>query len=433
MVTRILRRVLSALLLLTWSGAVAAAERPAPLLAPGNPARSIRGSRPAESIGPPAVGVLLPLSGRYQSFGESCLRGIRVSLGAVEDRTPVVRTVILDTHGEPMEAASAYQKLAADPGIVAVLGPMLSPELDAVRSYALGFDLATVHFSQRPLPVGGPLFRFSMTKEDQAKVLARYAVGELGLRRWAIFHPDDAYGREISSDFRLAAESLGARVVADVDYPPEKTDLQAEAKRLQAKVGASESEPPAIDGVFLPETAERLGMVTSYLAFVDIRGVQLLGASGWDRPQELLAAMPSVNRGIFVDGFFLYSFRPEVRAFVDAYRDGYHDDPGTLEAYGYDAASLVRDLIAAGNVTRGALLGALRRPFSRRGATGETIVAPGGRIEKGLFLLRIEDGTIREIETSANSATLDAAAPGERGAFFRPPSDSLSMDRGQRW
>jgi ABC-type branched-subunit amino acid transport system substrate-binding protein len=433
MVTRILRRVLSALLLLTWSGTVAGAERPAPLLAPANPARGIRGSRPAETIGPPGVGVLLPLSGRYQRFGESCLRGIRVSLGALEDRTPVVRTVIIDTHGEPLEAASAYQKLAADPGIVAVLGPMLSPELDAVRRYALGFDLATVHFSQRPLPVGGPLFRFSMTKEDQAQVLARYAVGELGLRRWAIFHPDDAYGRQISSDFRLAVEGLGARVVADVDYPPEKADLQAEAKRLQAKVGASENEPPAIDGVFLPETAERLGMVTSYLAFVDIRGVQLLGASGWDRPQELLAAMPNVNRGIFVDGFFLYSFRPEVRAFVNAYRDAYHDDPGTLEAYGYDAASLVRDLIAAGSVTRGALLGALRRPFSLRGATGETIVAPGGRIEKGLFLLRIEDGTIREIETPTKTATLDAAAPRERGALSRPSSGSPSMDGGRRW
>jgi branched-chain amino acid transport system substrate-binding protein len=201
-------------------------------------------------------------------------------------------------------------------------------------------------------------------------------------------------------------------VVADVGYPPEKTDLQTEAKRLQAKVGVAENQPAAVDGIFLPDTAERLGMLTSYLAFVDIRNVQLVWASGWDRPQELLAAMPGVNRGIFVDGFFLYSFRPEVRAFVDAYRDAYHDDPGTLEAYGYDAASLVRDLIAAGNATRKALLAALRRPFSTRGATGETVVAPGGWIEKGLFLLRVEDGTIREIETSAETAPVDVGSPG---------------------
>jgi ABC-type branched-subunit amino acid transport system substrate-binding protein len=413
MLRRIRNRLVTALLLLAWGTVGAGAERPALILAPATLARDVRGSPAGAAIAPPAVGVLLPLSGRYQSFGESCLRGMRVALGEVEGRTPVLRTVILDTRGEPAETASVYQRLAADPGVVAVLGPMLSQELDAVRSYALGFELVTVNFSQRPVPVGGSLFRFSMTKEDQARVLARYAVGELGLRRWAAFHPDDAYGRAISSDFRVAVEGLGGRASVDVGYPPEKTDLQAEAKRLQAKVGAIEDQPPQVDGIFLPDTAERLAMVTSYLAFVGIRGVQLLGTSGWNRPQALLAAMPSVNQGIFVDGFFLYSFRPEVRAFVDAYRDTFHEDPGTLEAYGYDATNLIRDLIAAGNITRPALLGALRRPFSRRGATGETVVAPGGRIEKGLFLLKIEDGTIREIEASAETQAVGAPVPGD--------------------
>ncbi len=129
---------------------------------------------------------------------------------------------------------------------------------------------------------------------------------------------------------------------------------------------------PPFDGVFLPDAADRLNLLISYLTFVDIRGVLLLGASGWDRPQELLAVGPPVNGGVFVDGFFLYSFRPEVRAFVDAYRDAYHADPGTLEAYGYDAAMLLREFIAAGAVTRQMMLAEFRRPFSRHGATAET-------------------------------------------------------------
>lgn len=367
----------------------------------------------APSLGMPAVGVLLPLSGRYRAFGESCLRGIRVAVGALEGRTPRVRTVVLDTKGDPTEAAAAYQKLAADPSVVAVLGPMLSPELDAIRSYALGFGIATLNFSPRPLSSGGPLFRFSLTKEDQASVLAQYAVHELGLRRWAMFHPDDPYGREISSYFRMAVEGLGGHVTADVGYPPDQTDLQAEAKRLQAKVGLAPQTPPpapeavptpSVDGVFVPDTAQRLATVTSFLAFVDIRGVQLLGASGWDRPKELIGAMRNLNGAVFVDGFFPYSFRPEVRAFVDAYRDAFHDDPGTVAAYGFDAAALVRDLIAAGAANRASLLAALRRPYAFRGATGETNIASGGRIDKGLFLLKIEDGGIHEIETSAATA-----------------------------
>src|SRR5262249_40131181 len=96
---------------------------------------------PTAAAGLPAVGVLLPLSGRYQSFGESCLRGIRVALAALESRALVMRIVVIDTRGEPGQAVSAFQKLASDPGIVAVLGPMLSPEVDAVQSYVHGYGL----------------------------------------------------------------------------------------------------------------------------------------------------------------------------------------------------------------------------------------------------------------------------------------------------
>lgn len=385
---------------------------------------------PAVSAGPPAVGVLLPLSGRFQGFGESCLRGIRVALGALEGKTPALRVVILDTHGEPAQAAAAYQKLAADPGIVAVLGPMISADVDAVAAYAQGFDLPTFSFSPQPIAAGGPMFRFSLTKEDQASALARHAVGELGLRRIAMFHPDDPYAREISSYFRIAVEGLGGQVVADVAYTPGKNDLQAEAKRLAAKVGAKPDRPPAIDAIFIPETADRLGMLTSYLAFVDIRGVQLLGGSGWDRPQELLAAGQNVNGGAFVDGFFLYSFRPEVRAFVDQYRDAFHGDPGAVEAYGYDAASFVKSLVMAGATTRQALLAELRRPHLYAGATGETAIAAGGRLQKGMFVLRVEDGTVREVESDAGSVRVGDVgdAMPSAPAWRRPDFDSRSVD-----
>jgi branched-chain amino acid transport system substrate-binding protein len=435
----LVRRLLALLLLLTAPTAAAPLVPPGEIGAAQAPEGSTgapipNGSRqlPPAAVGLPAIGVLLPLSGRYQPFGDSCLRGIRVALGASESGAPVVRIVVLDTLGEPNQAVSAFQKLAADPGIVAVLGPMLSPEVEAVQSYVHGYGLPTLNFSQRPVAPGGPLFRFSLTKEDQARTLAQYAVGELGTRRLAAFHPNDAYGREISASFRQSVESLGGRIVADVGYDPGKNDLQSEAKRLQAKLGIVENQTPLpvprpspvppVDGVFLPEAAGRLSLLVSYLTFVDIRGVLLLGASGWDRPQELLAVGPPLNGGVFVDGFFLYSFRPAVRAFVDAYRDAYQGDPGTLEAYGYDAAKLLSEFIAAGAVTRQNMLAELRRPFSYQGATGETRITADGRIEKELFLLKVEDGAVHEIERSATGDDALPSAPS--GSWRRPEGDA---------
>src|SRR5260221_11108862 len=65
---------------------------------------------PAASVASPAIGVLLPLSGRYQTFGDSCLKGIRVAVGALDGRTPVVRTIILDTKSDPAQAAAYYPR-----------------------------------------------------------------------------------------------------------------------------------------------------------------------------------------------------------------------------------------------------------------------------------------------------------------------------------
>ena len=402
---------------------------------------------PAAYAAPPAIGVLLPLSGRFQTFGDSCLKGIRVAVGALEGRSPVVRTIILDTRSEPAQAAAAYQRLAEDPSVVAVLGPMIAAEVDAVRSAVQAAALTTLAFSQRPVGIGGPLFRFSLTKEDQAAALAQYVVADLGLRRWAMLHPEDNYGNEIAAHFRQAVETLGGRIVAAVGYPPDKRDLQIETKRLAAKLGIVENQtpqatprptlPPSADGIFLPEAAERLAMVTSYLNFADITGMQLVGASGWDKPSELLGA--NVNGGVFGDGFFLYSFRPEVRAFVDAFRDAFRSDPGPVEAYGYDAAALVRDFIAEGATNRAAMLGEMRRPLLRRGATGDTMIRAGGRIDKTLFLLRVEDGTIRELDVPSAAATrFDSSmpAPSQPGQWRRPQFDSRSMqgteNRGER-
>src|SRR6185436_13759537 len=94
------------------------------------------------------------------------------------------------------------QAFAADPNVIAVLGPMLAWELESVKPLAATGRLPTVSFSQRNVPAGGTIFRFSMTREDQAAVLAEAAVGERGLSRFAILHPDDSYGNELAAAFR---------------------------------------------------------------------------------------------------------------------------------------------------------------------------------------------------------------------------------------
>ncbi|MGH7859027.1 MAG: penicillin-binding protein activator, partial [Candidatus Binatia bacterium] len=311
-------------------------------------------------------------------------------------------TVVHDTRGDAGEAANGYRRLAADPGIVAVLGPMLSWEAAAVRNETTIAGLPAVSFSQRAFPPGPPFYRFSMSKEDQVVALAGYLVSELGLARWAILHPDDAFGSDMSLLFRDRVESLGGRVAAVVSYEPRQTDFQKEVQQLQARIGVRhEKEGPLelfVDGIFLPDSVERVQLLAPTLAFFDIRGVTLAGTHGWNDGAKLLQALPYVDGSIFVDGFFLYSFFPPVRSFVNAFRDAYGSDPGILEAYGYDAAMLLLEEIDAGAVERRRMIEHMHRPRLRAGATGWTTRTATGELQKQLFLLTVKEGTIREIE-----------------------------------
>jgi hypothetical protein len=72
----------------------------------------------------------------------------------------------------------------------------------------------------------------------------------------------------------------------------------------------------------------------------------------------------------------------------------------------------------------------LRRPHLHRGATGETVIGAGGRLDKGLFLLKVEDGTIRELDSPAAAAVASdlGEAPPPSSGWHRPEFDSRSVD-----
>lgn len=419
-----------------------------PSPAPVAPAPAVAAPAPETRVTFPTVAVLLPLSGEYATFGEPALRGIRLGLDVERGGQPNLRALVHDTRGDAGEAGRAYRAFAADPNVIAVLGPMLAWELDAVKPAAVESRMPTISFSQREVPSGGPIFRFSMTRGDQAAVLAEYVVTERGLERFAILYPEDSYGNELADAFRTEVSRRGGTVVASSSYDRSKVDLQAEVGRLRSRLGIPETVPVGysapIDAVFIPDSADKVAVVAPFLPYLDIRGVQLLGANGWNQPEALARGMPHVDGSLFVDGFYAYSFLPETRAFVDAYRDAHGSDPGILEAFGYDAAKLVRDLYSAGAGSRESQLRSLLMPRAIRGATGTARFAGGGRVDRSLFVLRFSEGAVREVERASlapvspagETQPSGAAIPSGGSGAIGPPSAPWELPTprpGVRW
>ena len=193
-----------------------------------------------------------------------------------------------------------------------------------------------------------------------------------------------------------------------MSYKADQTDLGEEIRALggvapatpgmEFTLGVPPKPNPGFEALFIPDFSYRVAMIAPQLAYYDIRGVRLLGTSGWDSP-ELLKGDPGHLQGaVFVDGFFTDSFRPEVNDFIEAFYTAYGREPDTMEALVYDAADIaVKLLLENRGETRDAFRKSLLQIKGHRGVSGRTSFPASRDAEKDLFILTVKDGRIVQV------------------------------------
>ncbi len=178
------------------------------------------------------IGVLVPLTGSYAAFGQSVADGVKLALEKANQSLPPdeqVEPILRDTQGDSVEAVKAARALIQDDQVDAIIGPVTGSETAAVAAVTnpLHALLICPAASRDGFSSIGPyVFRNSLTNELQGRAIAQYAVQKMGLKRFAILSPQDAYGDVLSSSFRGEVEALGSTIVAAVTYPPNTTDFR---------------------------------------------------------------------------------------------------------------------------------------------------------------------------------------------------------------
>jgi ABC-type branched-subunit amino acid transport system substrate-binding protein len=361
-----------------------------------------------------AVGVLLPLSGRYANFGEMVRRGMDLALeihqagGKKPDRF-----LYRDTGADPVMSEKAVIELVEGEQVLAIAGPLTGAAAQAAASQAQQLSVPLLTLSQKDgLPEAGDyVFRDSLTSRQQVVTLVRYAMDEQKLTAFAVLSPANRLGREMAELFASEVERRGGRIAARQSYPENITDFRRQIKLLRgedpdapdpepsgAGGTASPTKPLPFEALFIPDYADRVGLIAPQLAFFGIENHLLLGINGWNSPDLVRLAGRFVEGAVFVDGFFRDSPHPLVQEFVDRYSEKYGEEPSILEAQGYDAASILLLLLDRAEIrTREDFRLALSRVRNYPGVTGATSFTQQGDAEKKLFLLQVQDGNIVQI------------------------------------
>ena len=346
---------------------------------------------------PTKLGVLLPLSGPTGQIGRSALQSVQLALDMLQQRQAGLdlSLVIRDTGASTETARSALHALVEEAHVIGVIGPLLSQTAEALAPLAdkLGVPLISPFARDSQFPKLSPYaFRNSLTDAMQGRLLASYATQQLARRRFAILHPDDAYGAALADHFSAAIASHDGRVVVRAAYPSDAQDVSRAVRRIRAET---------YDALLVPDYADNIARLAPELAQDAEAGVQLLGTDGWNDPGITDVSAAAVEGAVFVDGFYADSPVPHVAAFVNGFRDRYGAVPDLLAAQAYDTLMMCAQVLQTGVRTRPELRGGLAQIRSFPGVSGVTTMDASGDAEKVLYVLSVRQGRIIQINAPA--------------------------------
>jgi ABC-type branched-subunit amino acid transport system substrate-binding protein len=392
------------------------------------------------------IGVILPLSGSFAQFGNESLKGILLAAG-VFDRASEggeranVKLIVRDTAGRPERAAEAVRELARNPDVSAIIGPLLKGESEAAATAAERAEIPLIALTARAeVAQGRPhVFRVRTQPIQEIQVLADHVVNEVGAQRFAILYPRDAYGVGLRSMFWDAVEARGGTVVGIASYDPEATDfanairnlvgfrllseeqkavlkerkeMRSRANRLPAEAAmelraealALTTEdgmplPPIVDfdALFIPESHEKVVLIAPQLAFHEVVGVQLLGASGWYDKGLVEIGRDHVKGALFTSHYYADSTVPFVQDFTQRFEATFANEPDALTAQAFDAANLVIVQLARGRDSRSAVREGVLEFDAYPGVSGVMRMTTDGNAQKRPFLLGIERKGMKQV------------------------------------
>jgi ABC-type branched-subunit amino acid transport system substrate-binding protein len=360
------------------------------------------------------MGVILPLSGVHQPFGERALEGIQLALKEIDShrKNPPVSLVIRDSKGDPLEAEKAVEELVTKEKVIAIIGPLLTITVDKAARKAQQLKVPLLTFSQKETLYGKGEFVFqnSLTPSEQIQTLVTYAIKELELRTFAVFYPNSPYGLHFKNLFTQEVVRRGGKVLGAVAYHEDQTDFSQEIKgffriKTTQKEGSRRTKGEeefklglSVDALFIPDTHDRVGLILSQMAYFDVRGLTFLGTNAWNGPDLISIAGKSAEGAIFVDTFFKKAPSPFVARFVEEFQKAYQREPETLEALSYDGAKLLLEIIRSKGISSPIQMKEeLRHVQNFQGVSGLKGFGEGGKTIRTLSILRVNKGQIELI------------------------------------
>jgi len=355
------------------------------------------------------IGVNTELTGEVPSVGNSCLHAAQLfveqknqagGLSIAGVKMPL-SLVVGDNEAKPDQAATVAQRLIAQDGVVAMIGPNISscaiPAAEIAESFGC-LMMTPLSTNQRTTKDAANekskkhVFRVGFTEVFEQMALAKFAVEQLHAKKAAVLYDMSSEAPNSESKlFKKAFETQGGTVVAMETYSTGDRDFRAQLTNIKAA---------GPDLIFLPTYYNDVPLIAEQAHQLGIKAI-FLGNSAWSTPEIIqLDAGHHLEGSYFSNHFAMESSAPEIQKFITAYKAKFGELPDEIAALTYDGMSLVSQAIEKANtLDRLAISRTMGYIREFQGLTGNFIYPPGNHDPiKDVIMVQLRRGKFEQMK-----------------------------------
>lgn len=343
------------------------------------------------------IGGLAPLTGSVSVYGIATNNAVMLAVEEINENGGLlgkqIDYVYYDEKGEETEAVNAYNKLVQNDKVVAIVGDVTSKPCSAVAQKAVLDKIPMITATGTAADItekGENIFRACFTDPFQGELMASYAYKKLGKKSAAVLYDiSDDYCMGLTESFQAAAETLGLDVVAVEGYNKGAVDFKAQLTNIKNK-------KPEV--IFLPVYYEDVAKIVVQAQELGIEA-QYLGADGWDGViNQVGSKTDAVQGAYYCSQYSAEDPSPELKAFLDKYKEKYKTDANQFAVLGYDAMNLLAQAIEEAGSTDSDKVVAAMKDIDFTGLTGHIVFDENRNPIKQAAITMIDGGEYKFIE-----------------------------------
>ena len=339
------------------------------------------------------LGSITTNSGTAAAYGEAEVKGFKLAISEINAKGGIngkkIKLESMDDKGDATEASNAFNKLAGDSNVLAVLGPTISSTTAAVAPLADQSKLPAIApaATSDSIATGGYLVRTCFKESYQGEIAAKFAAETLKVKKVAVLYgTGDPYSSGVGKAFAAAAKKAGLDVVDEENSSSaDDTEYSSQLQKIQAS-GAEFLYAPyyySVAGPYIIPQARSLG----YKGYV-------MGPDGYDG-LKLTGDKSQYDKVLYTTHYSPDdTSNTKVQDFIKSYKKANsNQEPNTFTALAYDSVYMFKQAYekAGKNATREQVRNAISG-MSFSGVTGKFTLDKKGSPNKSVIVLELKDG-----------------------------------------